>query len=309
MKTVTVFTPTYNRINLLAALYTSLCRQTSKDFIWLVIDDGSSDGTAKLIQQWKSENIIEIQYQYKENGGMHTAHNLAYDLIETDLNVCIDSDDYLTDNAVEKIIAFWDANKSDAIGGIYALDIDKKGTVTGEKFPDDLKSFQGWGCKIIIYGENNEKRVKITGDKKFIAVTSAVKQYPAIPVFGGEKYYSLYYKQYFIERDYTMLILNEPVCIVEYLSDGSSLNMYSQYIRNPKGFKHLRLLMLDMCPIFSIRFTQAIHYVNSCLILKEYNILSVEKNKFLILCAIPFGFVLHIVTLYRHAQLQKKSWL
>lgn len=307
MKTITVFTPTFNRLNLLSDLYASLCRQTIKDFLWLIIDDGSSDGTSKLVEKWKTENLIEIQYHYKENGGMHTAHNFAYDLIETELNVCIDSDDYMTDDAVEKIITFWEINKSEKVGGIYALDIDKNGNVTGEKFPDDLKSFQGWGCKIILYGEHNEKSVKITGDKKFIAVTKALKKYPKIPVFEGEKYYSLYYKQYFIERDYKMLILNEPVCVVEYLNDGSSLNMYSQYMRNPKGFKHLRLLMLEMCPIFSIRFTQAIHYVNACLILKDYNFLKVKRNKLLIFSVIPFGFFLYGLTLYKHAQLLKKN--
>lgn len=307
MKKLTVFTPTYNRAYCLGDLYQSLCRQPSDDFLWLIIDDGSSDGTDKLVEKWQAENLIEIQYYFKENGGMHTAHNFAYDLIETELNVCIDSDDYMTDDAVEKITAFWELNKNDKVGGIYALDIDKNGKITGEKFPDDLQSFQGWGCKIILYGDRNEKSVKITGDKKFIAVTKALKKYSPIPVFEGEKYYSLYYKQYFIERDYAMLILNEPVCVVEYLNDGSSLNMYSQYMRNPKGFKHLRLLMLEICPIFPIRFTQAIHYVNACLILKEYNFLKVERNKLLIFSVIPFGVLLYGVTLYKHAQLQKRK--
>ena len=307
MKKLTVFTPTYNRLYILSQLYASLCRQTNEDFVWLIIDDGSSDGTQEVVKQWQNENIVKIQYAYKENGGMHTAHNLAYDLIETELNVCIDSDDYMTDDAVEKIVAFWEMNKDDKVGGIYALDVDKNGIITGEKFPEDLHSFKGWGCKIILYGENNEKSVKITGDKKFIAVTKVLKRYPKIPVFEGEKYYSLYYKQHFIERDYTILILNEPVCVVEYLNDGSSLNMYSQYIRNPKGFKHLRLLMLEMCPIFSIRFMQAIHYVNACFILKQYNFLKVKKHKLLIFSTIPFGFLLYVLTRYKHAQLQKRN--
>jgi glycosyltransferase involved in cell wall biosynthesis len=306
MKTLTVFTPTYNRAYCLHQLYESLVRQTSQDFIWLIIDDGSSDNTKELVDSWINENKIEIQYQYKENGGMHTGHNLAYDLIETELNVCIDSDDYMTDDAVEKILTFWKENGNENCGGIYALDIDKKGVITGEKFPDDLKSFKGWGCKVIIYGDHNEKRVKITGDKKFISVTEKLKRYPPIPVFENEKYYSLYYKQYFIERDYTILILNEPVCIVEYLADGSSLNMYGQYIKNPKGFRHLRLLILDMCPIFSIKFSQAIHYVNSSLILKDYKIFKSKGNELLILVAIPFGIALHIVTMYKFNQKNKK---
>lgn len=302
MKTITVFTPTFNRAYCLHQLYESLCRQTCPDFLWLIIDDGSSDGTDALVKSWIAEGNIEIQYHYKDNGGMHTGHNLAYKLIETELNVCIDSDDYMTNDAIEKILSFWKANGSESCGGIYALDVDRNGAITGEKFPDDLRSFKGWGCKIIIYGDHNEKRVKITGDKKFISVTEKLKKYPPIPVFENEKYYSLYYKQYFIERDYTMLILNEPVCVVEYLADGSSLNMYSQYVINPKGFMHLRLLMLEMCPLFSIKFTQAIHYINSSLILKDYKIFKSRGNELLILLALPFGIALHLVTMYKFNQ-------
>ena len=104
MKTLTVFTPTYNRAYLLPKLYRSLCDQTNKDFIWLIIDDGSIDNTEEIISQWIFEDKIDIKYHYKDNGGMHTGHNLAYKVIETELNVCIDSDDFMPDNAVELIL-------------------------------------------------------------------------------------------------------------------------------------------------------------------------------------------------------------
>lgn len=307
MKAITVFTPTFNRAFCLGDLYHSLVRQTNKDFCWLIIDDGSSDGTADLVASWIAENLVTIEYVYKENGGMHTAHNTAYDYIGTELNVCIDSDDLMTDDAIEKILDFWSKNKSEDCGGIYALDVDKRGNIIGEKFPDDLKSFKGWGCKVIFYGENNQKSVQIKGDKKFIAVTKVLNQYPKIPVFEGEKYYSLYYKQHFIERDYTILILNEPVCIVEYLADGSSATMFSQYIKNPKGFQHLRILMMAMSPSFKIRFTQAIHYVNSCLILKQFNFWKGHNNKMLVSTALPFGVCLYFLTAYKNKQLEKRK--
>lgn len=99
---LTVFTPTFNRANLLHKCYNSLVRQTSKDFVWLIIDDGSSDNTRELIESWqKEENGFEIQYYYQQNQGMHGAYNTAYGLIDTELNVCIDSDDYMPDHAVE----------------------------------------------------------------------------------------------------------------------------------------------------------------------------------------------------------------
>ena len=95
MKTITIFTPTYNRAYLLPQLYNSLIEQTNKDFIWLVIDDGSNDNTKELIKNWQQKNKISIQYIYQENQGMHGAHNTAYKNIDTELNTCIDSDDYM----------------------------------------------------------------------------------------------------------------------------------------------------------------------------------------------------------------------
>ena len=97
MKKLTVFTPTYNRAYCLGNCYESLVRQTCQDFIWLIIDDGSSDHTKELVEDWKKENKIEIKYVWQENTGMHGAHNTAYEIIETELNVCIDSDDYMPD--------------------------------------------------------------------------------------------------------------------------------------------------------------------------------------------------------------------
>lgn len=101
MKTLTVFTPTYNRAHTLGRTYESLLRQTDQDFEWLVIDDGSTDNTRRLVQGWIAEDKIPIRYIHKENGGLYTGYNTAYANIETELCVCIDSDDYMPDDAVE----------------------------------------------------------------------------------------------------------------------------------------------------------------------------------------------------------------
>ena len=138
MATLTVFTPTYNRAYILNQCYESLVRQSCKDFIWLIIDDGSTDNTKELVEDWmKNDNGFEIRYHYKKNGGMHTGHNVAYELIDTELNVCIDSDDFMPDNAVELIVNFWREYGSDKYSGIVALDIYKNGEVIGCKLPNE----------------------------------------------------------------------------------------------------------------------------------------------------------------------------
>ena len=107
MKTVTVFTPTYNRAYTLPKLYNSLCRQTSVDFMWLVVDDGSTDNTEELIKGWQEENKVLIEYHKQSNGGKMRAHNLGVKLCNSELFFCVDSDDYISDVAIEHIIDYW----------------------------------------------------------------------------------------------------------------------------------------------------------------------------------------------------------
>ena len=92
MVLLTVFTPTYNRAHTLPEAYCSLKAQTSKNFLWLIVDDGSTDRTAALVSAWmQAEKAFTIRYLYRPNGGMHAAHNTAYAHIETELNLCLDS--------------------------------------------------------------------------------------------------------------------------------------------------------------------------------------------------------------------------
>lgn len=213
MKRLTVFTPSYNRAGLLPRLYESLCRQTSKEFLWLIVDDGSTDETKELVEKWQNENRIEIQYVYKENGGMHTGHNTAYSMIKTELNVCIDSDDWMPDDAVENILKNWNSiPEKTKIAGIIGLDAEKNGKLIGTEIPPDLK----FGNLSDLY---HKHRVK--GDKKLVIRTDIVKKYPPYPEYPGEKLVPLDTLYLLIGRDYDFIYSNEIYCIVEYQPDGS----------------------------------------------------------------------------------------
>lgn len=176
MNLITVFTPTYNRAYCLNKCYESMQKQSCKAFDWLIVDDGSTDNTKELVEKWiKQKTEFNIRYIYKENGGMHTAYNTAYANIDTELSVNVDSDDYLTDTAIEDILSFWKKNKRENIGAIYALDQYEDGNVVGTPFPNDLKEFKGWGyknivfyfnfsssrCVIIFYNKKENKEMKI----------------------------------------------------------------------------------------------------------------------------------------------------
>lgn len=295
MNKITVFTPTYNRAYCLHKCYESMKRQTCKAFDWLIIDDGSSDGTKELVEKWKEENPeFKIRYIYKENGGMHTAYNTAYDNIETELSMNIDSDDCLTDTAIEEVLNFWEENKREDVGGIYALDQYEDGQIIGLSFPEDLKEFRGWGYKTVYYeAEGKKKKFHNQGDKKFIGVTKIIKEYPSIPVFEGEKYHSLYFKQHLIERDYTILIYNKPVCVVEYMADGNSNQMYAAYRKNPKGFCNERRFVMQYAPEFQMKCKEAIHYVAESIIAGDRHFLKNSTNRAVTVMATPFGMLLY----------------
>lgn len=284
MKKLTIFTPTYNRAYCLHHCYESLKNQTCKDFIWLIIDDGSSDNTQELVQEWLEENEIEIQYYWQENQGMHGAHNSAYERIVTELNVCIDSDDYMPSAAVEKIILFWERYGNPEVSGIIGLDSHTDGRIIGSTFPGNLK-------RATLFSLYN--KYGVTGDKKLVYRTELTKQYP-YPLFQNEKYVGLAYKYHMLDQQYEMLLMNEVLCCVEYMPDGSSMNMLKQYRKNPKGFAFYRKELMKL-PFanWSFKYRQAIHYVSSSFISKNKKFISESPCKTLTILAIPFGALLH----------------
>lgn len=286
MKTITVFTPTFNRAYLLPRLYESLCRQSSQDFIWLVIDDGSTDNTKELIETWKLEDKIQIQYHYKENGGMHTGHNAAYRLIKTELNVCIDSDDYMPDDAIEKIMKEWDniADKSN-IAGIIGLDADKNGEIIGTKIPENLTK----GSLMDLYN-----KYKVKGDKKLVLRTDIVREYPEYPEYEGEKLVPLGILYMMMGKDYDFVYKNEVYCIVEYQEEGSSQTIFKQYKQSPKGFAYARKIHIKYADNIKNKVKGYLHLISSALFAKDIKIAFSGVNPLVSGILFPAGIVLNI---------------
>ena len=294
--TLTIFTPTYNRAHLLPRLYESLCRQSCKDFCWLVVDDGSADNPRELVQGWIAEQRLPIRYEYKTNGGMHTAHNVAYRIIDTELNTCIDSDDYMPDDAVEKILHCWAEKGSNSVSGLVGLDAMADGNIIGTPFPTDrermtLTDFYHRGGR---------------GDKKLVYRTDVMQALPEYPEFEGEKYVGLGYKYMLADLQMPLLALNEPLVIVEYQPDGSSNTMWKQYGSNPHGFSFLRRETMKYHPYFCERFKAATHHISSCFFLHK-NPLADSPCPFLSLAALPLGIALHLLILYKSRQVNHRS--
>lgn len=283
---LTIFTPAYNRAHTLPRTYESLCDQDCKDFIWLIVDDGSADNTAELVKAWQSrDNGFDIQYIYKENGGMHTAHNTAYANIFTELNTCIDSDDKLAPGAVGKILSKWEQVKDMGYAGIIALDADFDGKILGKGFPEGLTE-----TSVIGYYMAGG-----SGDKKLVYRTDIIKSYPEYPVFEGEKYVSLSYKYRLIDQNYKMAVLDDVLCNVEYQPDGSSNTMWRQYLRNPKGWAFWRKVRMQYPESPKRTVIDCIHYVSSSILAKNPRYVSESPKKLLTVLCTPAGLALSAV--------------
>lgn len=291
-KSLTVFTPTYNRISLLRNCYESLKRQTSYDFIWLIIDDGSDDGTEAEVTVWRSsDNPFRIVYVYKENGGLHTAYNTALEHIDTELCVCVDSDDCLTDDAVETTLNFWSEHKRCDVAGIVALNKTKKQNILGTWLPNLPNAHI-----IDLYCKYNCRH-----DLKMIYRSDILKENAPIPVFPSERFMNPYYLFLKVDKIYPMLLLNKPVCIVDYQPDGMSSGIISQYIQSPNSYAELRCMMMSMPGASKAYvFKNAIHYVSSMIFAARPHMIKQAPKKAAVCLALLPGIVLNIFIRFVH---------
>lgn len=292
-KAITVFTPTYNRADLLTNGYIALKEQTNKDFLWLIIDDGSTDNTCELVEKWQDEGYVQIQYVRKENGGLHTGYNKAIEIMNTELCICIDSDDTLPANGIELIKSYWSNINDDQCAGIIGLDF-----LNGD-YP-----IGGFFEGVPPYGHLTDLRYKYghTGDVKIVCRTDLLKKHWPMPTFKGEKNFNPIYYYLKVDEEYWFVYLNKNLCNVFYQTAGMTANIFNQYYNSPRSFATLRELHMSMNRLpWRVRFKNAIHYVSSCFILKDFKMLFSTQHKMKVLSALPLGLLLYLLILYKKA--------
>ena len=222
----TIFTPTFNRKELLEKLYKSLQKQTFKDFEWLIVDDGSADGTKEKVEEFLSEKKLDIKYYFKENGGKQRAYNFATEKANGELFICLDSDDEYVENGLEIILKYWKKyEKNSDIAGMGYLSTYPNEEVIGSSFPEkEMISTQ-----FDIYNKYGVK-----GDKGLMFRTEIIKKYK-FPVFEDEKFITEAVVYNRICEKYKMVYVNEKIEIKEYQEDGLTAKYNNLLLRNPKG--------------------------------------------------------------------------
>lgn len=245
---LTIFTPSYNRARQLPRLYESLLAQDCFDFEWLIVDDGSSDDTAQVVQAFTDNGKFPVHYCFKENGGKHTAYNLALEQAAGEWFFCVDSDDYLAPNAVADILKA--AGTLEDMQGIIAYKQTQEGTRLSDPFPVGVSA-----CKMhalsLQYG--------CSGEFSLVFATELAKKYP-FPVFAGERFVteSVVYDR--IDGEAELYLLPKVLTICEYQADGYSQNANAVMKKNPTGYCLYFMQRIDLQRSFAARVIHAGKY-------------------------------------------------
>ena len=285
--TVTVLTPTFNRGGRLQSLWDSLQKQTVKDFEWLVVDDGSTDGTKDLITQLQEKSDFPIRYIYKSNGGKHTALNVGIQTIRSELTFIVDSDDCVTDDAVESILKIHKKYRSqNNICGYAFLRAFPDGKVNGKKFDVDEKI--GSYIDVRVNGDD-------TGaDKAEVFKTHCLKEFP-FPEYPNEKFLGEDLVWVRMARKYEMVHINKAIYVGNYLEDGLTNNRRKHNIASPVGCMHRAEEFMESDLKTRYRIKGGLQYIvyGRFAGVKICDLIRKSRHKVLATVCIPGGLFLH----------------
>lgn len=253
MKKLAVLTPTYNRSGYLKILFDSLCCQTDMDFEWWVVDDGSTDETRQIVQECQAQAGFPVHYIYKENGGKHTALNVAIPQITSELTMIVDSDDTLTGEAVETIYHYH--SKYTGYPGLCGYVFHRKfpdGRISGKMFDPDEKIASY--VDVRINGDDTH------ADKAEVFYTKCLQEFP-FPEYKGEKFLGEDTVWLPMGRSYDMVYINKAIYIFEYQDSGLTRNRRRHNIASPRGCMHRATLYMERDIKLRYRLKGALQYL------------------------------------------------
>lgn len=286
---ITVCTPTFNRANLLEKLYVSLKKQNFKSFEWLIVDDGSSDNTEEVVNNFIREDLINIRYIKKKNGGKHTALNVGIDKAQGELFWIVDSDDYIVEDALKYIWNKWNEieNKNE-FAGLSGLRGYTDGSIIGTKGDNEYIDTDALSYRY---------KYRILGDKAEVYRTDILRKFK-FPEFKGERYVTEAVVWNRIANENLKLrFFNKVTYICEYLEGGLTNTSDKNIMESWKGttLYYKELLSYKQVPLKDKILNGARAYLHYCYEkgIGFKGILNITKNPIhIILAMIIYNFKL-----------------
>lgn len=279
---ITIFTPTYNRANIIRRTYESLCNQSCKDFEWLVVNDGSTDNTEMLFEQWTKEAPFPIRHIKKTNEGKYKAYNVGLREAKGEFFFCVDSDDWLPQNSIERILQHRNLLFSNPkLAGITALKEYPNKKIIGEKYTKGLGLHSLYSLEQM--GEG--------GERSLIFKTDIAKQFP-FPEETNEKFMteSVIYDCY--EGKYDFFVTNDVLTTCEYQQEGLSGNPRILMLNNPAGYKLYFAQRIDLGTSLISRIKMSLSY-HAFRLLCDKSIFPYRgKHKSLVTLLAPLGYIM-----------------
>ena len=284
---ITVFTPTYNRATLLPRLFESLCKQTYKDFEWVIVDDGSIDNTKETVQHF-AQAFFPVRYYFKDNGGKHSAINLGSTIAKGEAFFIADSDDILPPESLERVSkVFSQIAYNESFAGVCGLDMDFSGKIIGEGLPCDTIDSNSMDIRT---------QYHVKGDLKEVFKTKVLKEF-SFPIISGEKFFPELYLWNRIATKYKLRFFNQPIYMVEYQPTGLTASIIRIRMNSPIAsmMTYSDLINLPYPILYKLR--AAINYWRFwCCRRKGQKYPHVGKSW---IWAFPMGYVLHLADLKR----------
>jgi glycosyltransferase involved in cell wall biosynthesis len=286
MKRLTIFTPTYNRAYILPKLYESLCQQTCQDFEWLVVDDGSADNTKELVEGWMREGKVAIRLFCQENGGKMRAYNHAVSMSASELFVCIDSDDQLSNKHVVKhSLDYWDLHRADyqelPVAGMVSVRKSLHGRHDLTAAPTHGKLFELCGY----YG----------GETTIFLLTDILRNYP-YPNFEGEKFVTDAYIYDRIDEDYQFIFHPYISQNCEYHQDGYTMSYRKLLFYNPRGHREYHAQRIRLRKPGWVN--SVICYISLSLFVRDHTMFSASPHRLLTCLLYPAGCLKYALDRY-----------
>lgn len=254
---ITVFTPTYNRAYSLGDVYESLCKQTLQDFEWVIVDDGSADNTAELVQGWVDDNRIPIRYAKKVNGGKHTAINLGVEMAQGEWFLIFDSDDQCTANTIERFYQLSQSLTAGELAGISTISV-RSITDSGDNVGPTYSFRQK-----IVRDPSEQLLLRSQAERWGINKTALMREVP-FPVFPGEKFVpeSLIWNQLSLHN--ATLFADDSLRIFTPRADGLTASMLKIRVNSAQGARLCYQEMLNLPLSLQERCKTLVNYYRFC---------------------------------------------